>query len=268
MVSVDLVGQKVLVTIDNCVRVGDLTHADEQLGVMRLENIREINTNLELNQEFYYASEIQGVKVVDGIVDAALTKIKNHVFINQTDAIYHEAIKYIRLQSEFGVHMECIEFGRHSESPSLLSIVTARCIFIFDILWIRIPKDLAELLSSDYYRRVVHDSRLIKDVLLYRYRITLGKCFDTLVAHVATEKKTEQNVDYKLASIDISVQDCVTKYLKLPEKFYREDAVLAFRMLEEKDLLEAAKNVAFLVDLKNHFLSEILLKDVFKRCSV
>ncbi|XP_058118380.1 piRNA biogenesis protein EXD1-like [Anopheles coustani] len=263
-----VVGTKILLGVEDCVRVGDVTFVDTKRTFVRLNNIRDVNTNSERGEEFYYAPEIQSIRIVDSVIDRALTKIKNYVFINQKDVLYHEAVKYIRLQPEFGIHMECIEFGRHTEFPSLLSIVTFRCIFIFDILWLKIPKDLGELLSSDRYRRVVHDGRMIKDVLLHRYAITLGKCYDTLVAHIATRKAAEQKVNHDVASMDISVQDCVKKYFNLPERFYRENVVFTVRVLNEEAKLEAAKNVAFLIDLQNHFLSKILLVDVFKRCSV
>ncbi|XP_058127527.1 piRNA biogenesis protein EXD1 [Anopheles ziemanni] len=260
-------GQKILLGVEDCIRVGDVTFVKKRCFI-RLNNIRDVNTNSERGEEFYYAPEIQSIRIVDSVMDRTLTKIKNHVFINQIDVLYHEAIKYIRLQAEFGVNMESIEHGRHTEFPSLLSIATLRCIFIFDILWIRIPKDLAELLSSDRYRRVIHDGRMIKDVLLHRYHITLGKCFDTLVAHIATRKAAEKEVDYRLPSIDISIQDCVMKYFKIPDKFFRENVDFYKRMLSIENQLEAAKNVAFLVDLQNHFLAEIMLVDVIKRCSV
>lgn len=265
----DLVaGQKILFGVEDSFRVGDLTYINQELGMVRFNDITDVNSNSERGEECYYAPEIQSIRVLDSVVDRALTRIKIHVFINQMDGLYHEALKYIRLQPEFGVHMESIENGRHSEFPSLLTIVTFRCIFIFDILWFTIPKDLEELLTSDSYRRVIHDGRMLKDVLLYRFGITLGKCFDTLVAHIASKKAAKPDVKVNLPSIDISIQDLVKETFKLPDKFFREGVDFAKRTLPIEDQVEAAKNAAFLLDLQNHLVSKVLLADLFKRATV
>uniref|UniRef100_A0AAG5DGK1 3'-5' exonuclease domain-containing protein n=2 Tax=Anopheles atroparvus TaxID=41427 RepID=A0AAG5DGK1_ANOAO len=296
------VGQTLLLELEEECVVGELRNLSSGRTFIQLSKVRDLATNLQRGIQYYYSSEVRKIQILkqptepsysrlsnsasDGsaqtqsravlttkqlsfhYLDAALEKIQKCVFIQQTDAKYYDAIKYLQNQREFGVFMERIEDGRHSKSPSLLSFVTFRWIFIFDIKWMKITKDVGAFLSGDSHRRVIHNGRILKDVLQHCYGIVLGRCFDIMVAFIANSKAEGKIVDDPVINSEYSIQHCVEKYLKLPAKFFSVDVDFDERPLKNEGKLEAAKKVAFLLDMQNHIVHEIMFERFYGSCKM
>lgn len=287
-------GQVVLLELeDECV-IGEVLHIGGKRSFVRLKNVRDFQSNVPIsgNQD-YYNSEIRTVKIIQdcqpadesenpqegSIADSCAAaapaesitrinlediqeiydRIDNHVFVFQTDIKYHDAIKYLRTQRLIAISMEGIDGGRHSTSPSLLAIATLDRIYLFDIMWLNVPKDLRAILGDPRVRRVAHNARLIEDVLKHRYQAPLGKCFDTLVAHIST------TTDYD-DQHELSIEECLVKYLNLPNNFFDSSITYQHRPLNETQRKAAAKNVAFLLTLQDYLLHEVMLEPFYRSC--
>lgn len=296
MDKTDLVkGQMVLLELDGECVIGQVLHLASDRSFVRLQNCRDFQSNQPIvgNQD-YYNSEIRSIKIIQqsepptknddqqqengstesssGVssevvakinledIQSIFTQIDQHIFIHQTDMRYHDAIKYLKTQKHLALAVEGAEGGRCAENPSLLSIATPTRIYIFDIMWMRVTKDLKAILANPKVRRVIHNGRLVEDVLKHRFGAPLGRSFDTLVAHIATTKQ----YDYQS---EMSVAKCLAKYLNLPENFYDPEITFAHRPLNETERKAAAKNVAFLLTLQDYFIHEVMLEPFYASCN-
>uniref|UniRef100_A0A182QAQ9 3'-5' exonuclease domain-containing protein n=1 Tax=Anopheles farauti TaxID=69004 RepID=A0A182QAQ9_9DIPT len=277
-------GQTVLVELEEECLVGELVHIGSDRSFMRLSNVRDMVTKKNYGIQTYYNSEIRNIQVMVATeqktldvsptvnvvkskqltldyLEETIAQINEYVFIHQTDMKYHDSIRYLKKQRHFGIAMECIEHGRHSKSPSLLSIATFDSIFIFDIKWMEITADIRSLLTEHRYRRVLYNGRVVRDVLQYKFGVTLGKCFDIMIAHVAISK-----TEGKVVDPEISLQSCVEQYLNLPDKFFDMNINFSLRPLKDETKREAAKNVVFLLPLQDLFIHEIMLESYYTNC--
>lgn len=284
-------GQVILLELeDECV-IGEVLHIGAKRTFVRLKDVRDFQSNVPIsgNQD-YYNSEIRNIKIIkefkpEGVPgeegstaasstvasEAAVTRINlediqeifdridNHIFVFQTDMKYHDAVKYLKTQKLIAIGMEGTEAGRQSAAPSILSIATPDRIYLFDVMWINVPKDLRAILADPKVRRVVHNARLVQDVLEHRFHAPVGKCFDTLVAHIST------TVDYD-DQAELSIQQCLSKYLNLPNNFFESDIKFNSRPLNERQRKAAAKNVAFLMTLQDYLLHEVMLEPFYRSC--
>ncbi|XP_058830897.1 protein Exd1 homolog [Topomyia yanbarensis] len=287
MDKLDLIkGQILLLELeDECV-IGEILHIGAKKSFVRLQNVRDFQSNLPIrgNQD-YYSSEIRSIKIIEQSdpvdpcnassvvsttaaqsvtridlddVQEIFDRINAHVFIHQTDMKYHDAIKYLKTQKLIALTMEGIAGGRHASAPSLLSISTLERIYVFDVMWMNVPNDLRMILASSKVRRVVHNGRLLEDVLKHRYGAPLGKCFDTLVAHVSTSYDDQS---------ELTIQQCLSKYLNLPNNFFDGNITFANRPLNENQRKAAAKNVAFLLALQDYLVHEVMLEPFYQSCN-
>ncbi|XP_058121274.1 piRNA biogenesis protein EXD1-like [Anopheles ziemanni] len=296
MDKVDLkVGQKLLLQIQNASFEGELRYVSADRKFMRLSNVRDVLTNNQLGEQDYYYSEVEWIQVLENppaetspsddsssskaeipteskiskCFDEVLKKIEKCKFIQQTDTVdYHNSIKYIQNQNEFGISMEYIGDGQDSITPSLLSIVTSHCIIVLDIKTMGMTTEVGELLSNDCYMRVFHNGRWMKDALLKNFGITLGRCFDTMVVHNILTEADTNTIDESPMDTEVSIQSCVAKYLKLPDKFFDMDVNFTERPLTDACKQEAAKRVAFLLDLWNHIVHDRMLEKLYESCVV
>uniref|UniRef100_A0A182P5Z3 3'-5' exonuclease domain-containing protein n=1 Tax=Anopheles epiroticus TaxID=199890 RepID=A0A182P5Z3_9DIPT len=282
-------GQTILLELEEECLLGELQHVGSDRSFIRLANVRDMITKETYGTQTYYNSEIRNIQIIASDkakmqstslsaknpasstktnqltlekLHDTLEQINNYVFICQTDVKYHDSIKYLKKQRLLSIAMEGIEHGRHSSSPSLLSIGTQDSIYIFDIIWMKITEEMRELLCHDRYRRVVHNGRLVKDVLQHKFGVTLGNCFDIMVAHIAIHKSTGKTLEE-----DYSLQACVQSYLNLPEKFFDLNVTFSDRPLSDMARKEAAKHVAFLLPLQDFFIHEIMLEPFYSSCS-
>lgn len=298
MDKTDLVkGQTVLLELDGECVIGKVLHLGSDRSFVRLQNVRDFQSNQPiLGNQDYYNSEIRTIKIIEQgeppatnddqqqpqnggsasssavssseavakinleDIQTIFDRIDSHTFIHQTDMKYHDAIKYLKTQKLLALAVEGAEGGRCAENPSLLSIATPDRIFIFDIMWMSVTKDLKAILANPRIRRVIHNGRLAEDVLKHRFGAPLGRCFDTLVAHIATTK----NYDYQS---EISVEKCLAKYLNLPGNFFDPNITFADRPLTEPQRKAAAKNVAFLLTLQDYFVHEVMLEPFYASCN-
>lgn len=282
-------GQVILLELDDECVIGEVLHFGGKKSFVRLKNVRDFQSNVPIagNQD-YYSSEIHSIKIIQdcqpeesdgpqGSTPAKSTasdcitrinlediqeiydRIDNHIFVFQTDMKYHDAIKYLRTQKLLAIGMEGVEGGRHSPSPSLLSVATPERIYVFDVMWMNVPKDLRAILGDPKVRRVAHNARLVEDVLKHRYQAPLGKCFDTLVAHISTTNDYDDQHE-------LSIQECLAKYLNLPSNFFDPNIKYNSRPLNETQRKAAAKNVAFLLTLQDYLVHEIMLEPFYRSC--
>ncbi|XP_049296126.1 uncharacterized protein LOC125770481 [Anopheles funestus] len=280
------IGQTILLELEEECLLGKVMHVASDRSFIRLADVRDMTTDKNYGVQTYYNSEVRNIQVASTDDDTpkpttkpsenviksklltldslnnALEQINNYVFIHQTDAKYHDSIRYLKKQRHLGIAMECIENGRHSNGSSLLTIATYDSIYIFDIKWMKITDDMRDLLSSDRYRRVLHNSRLVSDVLQHKFGIPLGKCFDVMVAHIATSK----TVGHTVEDTPVSLQTCVRNYLNLPDKFFDGNVTFNLRPLSDMAKKEAAKNAVFLLPLLDLFVHEIMLEPFYSSC--
>ncbi|KXJ81715.1 hypothetical protein RP20_CCG018245 [Aedes albopictus] len=274
-------GQVILLELDDECVIGEVLHFGGKKSFVRLKNVRDFQSNVPIagNQD-YYSSEIHSIKIIQdcqpeesdgpqGSTPAKSTasdcitrinlediqeiydRIDNHIFVFQTDMKYHDAIKYLRTQKLLAIGMEGVEGGRHSPSPSLLSVATPERIYVFDVMWMNVPKDLRAILGDPKVRRVAHNARLVEDVLKHRYQAPLGKCFDTLVAHISTTNDYDDQHE-------LSIQECLAKYLNLPSNFFDPNIKYNSRPLNETQRKAAAKN--------DYLVHEIMLEPFYRSC--
>lgn len=282
-------GQIILLELEGECVIGEVLHIGAKRTFVRLQNVRDFQSNVPIagNQD-YYNSEIRSIKIIKECVhgeegstttslsstvasESAVTRIKledvqeifdridNHVFIFQTDMKYHDAIKYLKTQKLMAIGMEGTEAGRQSAAPSILSIATPDRIYLFDVMWMNVTKDLRAILADPKVRRVLHNGRLVQDVLEHRFQAPLGRCFDTLVAHISTTNDYDDQTE-------LSIQQCLAKYLNLPSNFFDSSIKFNSRPLNEKQRKAAAKNVAFLMTLQDYLLHEIMLEPFYRSC--
>ncbi|XP_049544422.1 uncharacterized protein LOC125956514 [Anopheles darlingi] len=287
-------GQTLIVELEEEVILGELMHVASDNTFIKLANVRDISANNLLGNQAYYSSEIRDIQIVDDAKDEpesstehtrvkpaashlsleclnrALKRVENCIYIQQLDSNYHDAISVLKKERTLALAMEGVEEGRHAKSVSLLSIATDSVIYIFDIKWINITKDLRELMCSDHYRRVLHNGRFMRDILLHQFNIVLGRCFDTMVAHIAIRKAATGDAladTAKEAPGTISIQECIAYYLKLPaENFFNDNVNYDLRPTSNEAKREAAKKIGFLISLQDHFIHEIMLKRFYESC--
>ncbi|XP_053689971.1 protein Exd1 homolog [Sabethes cyaneus] len=283
-------GQIVLLDLeDECV-IGEVQHIGAKRSFIRLQNVRDFQSNLPIaGKQDYYSAEIRNIKIIEKSqpvdtndesnvsasssmvaesvtridledVQQVFARIEGHVFIHQTDMKYHDAIKHLKTQKLIGLAMEDIVGGRHARTPSLLSIATLDRIYVFDVMWMNVTSDIKTLLISPKVRRVVHNGRLLEDVLKHRFDAPLGKYFDTLVAHISTNENYDDQHE-------LTIQECLSKYLNLPSNFFDSTITYASRPLTETQRRAAAKNVAFLLILQDYLIHEVMLKQFYQSCN-
>ncbi|XP_052872686.1 piRNA biogenesis protein EXD1-like [Anopheles cruzii] len=291
------VGQTLIVELDGESVLGRLCHVASGRSFIRLENVRDLATNDLQGNQCYYNSEIRSIQIVEGgertaqsndegtgeettpttlpvkqltleSLNNAIDKIQLCLYIHQLDSRYHDSIRFLKKQTTIAMAMEGVELGRHSKSPSLLSIATNSKIFIFDIKLIRITNDMKELLSSDRYLRVLYNGRFVRDALQYKFNIVLGRCFDIMVGHIAICKAyPAMATQQAIATIsDTPFEACVAHYLQLPPNFFDKSITYELRPMRDNVKREAAKHVAFLLALQKHFVNEIMLEPFYRSC--
>ncbi|KAH8296482.1 hypothetical protein KR054_006680, partial [Drosophila jambulina] len=108
-------------------------------------------------------------------------KLNRIIYIQQTDAKYHKALRDMRDQSSLSLLVEPSFYGRHP-TTSVLAVATANDTYVFDVRALgSIFKELAEILEAELPRKVVHYSHRITDHLNHRHGIQLGGICDTFV---------------------------------------------------------------------------------------
>ncbi|ETN60494.1 hypothetical protein AND_007886 [Anopheles darlingi] len=123
--------------------------------------------------------------------------------------------------------------------------------------------------SSEYFMKL---SQQLCEMLLdpITEAGVLGRCFDTMVAHIAIRKAATGDAladTAKEAPGTISIQECIAYYLKLPaENFFNDNVNYDLRPTSNEAKREAAKKIGFLISLQDHFIHEIMLKRFYESC--
>lgn len=91
---------------------------------------------------------------------------------------------YLSKESIVGMAAEGVSIGRNGEL-CLLQLATQSHVFIFDMLVlgaVAFKDGLAELIQCPRVLKVVHDSRLVSDMLFHKFGVNLINIFDTQVS--------------------------------------------------------------------------------------
>lgn len=142
--------------------------------------------------------------------------VENHVFIDQIDNKFYEAVSCIQKENTVAVIGEGSAQARFSHLV-ILGIATQQAVFLFDIvnLGARIFKEhrsfLKRFLESRNVLKVVHDCRFLSDCLKRKHDVMLTNVFDTQACHLLVVKNHSGH-----PPLTGSFSDLVTEYLNLP----------------------------------------------------
>jgi exonuclease 3'-5' domain-containing protein 1 len=93
-------------------------------------------------------------------------------------------MKYLSQENIIGVAAEGVNLGRNGQL-CLLQFATTSHVFIFDILVLgqtAFTEGLTELLECCRILKVIHDCRLISDIMFHQFGTKLVNIFDTQVS--------------------------------------------------------------------------------------
>lgn len=242
------IGQSLIVELEDECFVGELKLINKDRTRMELCNVFDFHTSEKISgNQIFYKSDIKSIKIINNdIVDGSTsgnhdpsndiiteadkqattlltscelqeieTHCKNAQYIFKTDRYYHDAIKDMRRQNEIVLNLESCQAGR-STRTTIITVATRQNVYIFDILSLgRVYPELKGVLEAPRPKKIIHDSRKIVDNLKYRQDVELKGIFDTYAAHIGV------GGDKSLWKLE----DCLKKYLNLPENFIISEKV-------------------------------------------
>ncbi|KAJ1526991.1 hypothetical protein ONE63_008536 [Megalurothrips usitatus] len=193
--------------------------------------------------------------------------VEQHVFIDQTDENFADAIRVLDSTDTVAVTAEGSNQGRFGYI-TVLCIAVHNSVFLFDImnLGMRAFKAagsfLKKLLESKRVLKVTHNCRFLSDCLKHKYEITLQNVFDTQACHsVITNNR----------GCSVRLSELVSEYLKLPgnicEEQVTDSSLWRQRPLEPQLVLAAAWRVALIRKLKSP-LDDALYAPFDKMCQL
>ena len=278
-------GDRVILELENECYVGDVHFVHINNLFIELSNVTDRLTNEPIIEILkFQKAEVKNVTILDKPGPEVIPKadneprtsnhtslsslelnqveniIRNNIYIFQTDQRYHEAIKYLTGQPQIALRMEGITKGRHSRKPSLLTISSRNQIFIFDIMYMCMPKDLKGLLENEAIVKVVCNSKIICDALEHIYCTKLVNFFDILVGHLSVTTLDVLKNEY-------DVHEIAAMYLNIPENIKSFHIRFDKRPLNEDQKVQAAINVSFYFKLHDNFVYKIMLKPFLKSCT-
>ncbi|XP_041357556.1 uncharacterized protein LOC121374519 [Gigantopelta aegis] len=106
--------------------------------------------------------------------------------VNKLDHRFYDAMEYLHQQSMIAVAFEGVEIGREGKL-AWISIATKDDLLLLDVLSLGekcFSEGFKDILESQKILKVIHDCRLLSDLLHHQYLIKLINIFDTQVADV------------------------------------------------------------------------------------
>ncbi|ESP04770.1 hypothetical protein LOTGIDRAFT_65115, partial [Lottia gigantea] len=190
--------------------------------------------------------------------------------LTKTDALFHEAIKFIAERPTIGFAAEGIDIGREGKL-CWIQIDAGGSIFLFDMLNLGtdgLKQGLKNIIQSESILKVVHDCRLISDLLHHQFRVQMLNIFDTQVAHALAYR--EQNRK-DLPRYVPGLASCLYEHLDLPdeqihiirirEQAKSEDQEIWAERPAPRWLLDAAsKHVKHLLDLRMILMEKMMVE--------
>lgn len=152
---------------------------------------------------------------------------RNYVYMSTLDSRYYEAMNYIKNCESIGLSGITTSYEK-TAAINLIVISTWEKIYILDFLIInmqklKFPPELKDILECSYVKKVMHDSRLLTEVLSRRYNINLKNIFDTKVADIAIRRKTEE-----IPKNTKNLSECLTCYFNFPTTLLAAQVLFLF----------------------------------------
>ncbi|KAK3099419.1 hypothetical protein FSP39_004072 [Pinctada imbricata] len=183
-----------------------------------------------------------------------------YVLINKLDQRFRDAVHYISQQQIIGFAIQAVCPGRLGKL-CWLQFGTAEHVFIFDVLSmgpLSFEEGIKKILESPDIQKVMHDCRLVSDMLHHQYDTNLINIFDTEVADVFVYRLHHNNDWPRYVQ---GLPHCLVDHLNLePEEvhamkvrdgFQEEDQEVWAKRPASRDILMAAmKNVMHLRKLR------------------
>ncbi|KAL3880013.1 hypothetical protein ACJMK2_032285 [Sinanodonta woodiana] len=187
--------------------------------------------------------------------------------IAQISDLFTEAIAYIKKHNIIGVAIEGVEIGRNGKLL-WLQIGTPDHVFLFDVLTLGedcFEKGLKDILENGNILKVLHNCRFPSDLLYHQYGIKLINIFDTQVADVFVYRTKRSSWPRHVQGLpaclmhhlNLRLQD--VHIMTVRENSRKDDEEVWSRRPAPQQLLEAAaKNVMYLLELRNILLEKML----------
>lgn len=140
---------------------------------------------------------------------------RNYLYMSTLDSRYYEAVKYIKNCESVGLSGITTSLEKNA-SINIIVISTWDKVYILDFLIIntqklKFPPELKDILECTYVKKVMHDSRLLTEVLSRRYNINLKNIFDTKVADILIRRRKEE-----VPKNTNNLSECLTCYFNFP----------------------------------------------------
>ncbi|XP_050389303.1 uncharacterized protein LOC126808527 [Patella vulgata] len=211
------------------------------------------------SSDYDTGSDIEESYTADGLT--VLTKI---------DDLFYQALRFISDKPVIGFAVEGVEIGRDGRL-CWIQIDANGSIFLFDM--IKLGEDgfdhgLKNIIQSEAILKVIHDCRMISDMLHHQYHIKMLNIFDTQVAHVfAYQAQNHKDLPRYVPGL----ASCLYEHLDLPneqvhvmrirEQAKAEDQEIWATRPTPKWILDAAsKHVRHLTELRIVLMEKMMIE--------
>ncbi|XP_060566954.1 uncharacterized protein LOC132725780 isoform X2 [Ruditapes philippinarum] len=190
----------------------------------------------------------------------ALPQSDEYTIIPKLCSTFYEAITYIKKHQVIGVAMEGVSIGRFGKL-CWLQVAVPDHVFMFDVLQMGrafFDEGMKDILENEHILKVLHDCRMVSDILHHQYDINMINVFDTQVANVFVyrlrhhrdwPRYVEGLASALVQHLDVSLDE--VNWAVVRERRREEDEEVWRERPPQQHLVNAAvKNVKHLLDLR------------------
>ncbi|XP_018421539.1 PREDICTED: piRNA biogenesis protein EXD1 [Nanorana parkeri] len=138
-----------------------------------------------------------------------------YTVIDQFQTLFQPTIRHLQRQKVLSLAAACLKLG-HYQKLCWLQVATRNHVYLFDILTMGpgvFKNGLQVMLQDKSILKVIHDGRLLADILFHQYGVTLTNVFDTQVGDVYLfSMETGGFLPQRTATL----KDCLIRYLNMP----------------------------------------------------
>ncbi|XP_053400528.1 uncharacterized protein LOC123556945 [Mercenaria mercenaria] len=203
----------------------------------------------------------------DSDIDA-LPQSDEYTIIPKLCNTFYESVTYIKKHQVVAVAMEGISIGRFGRL-CWLQIAVPGHVFMFDVLQMGracFEEGVKSILESEDILKVLHDCRMVSDLLHHQYDINIINVFDTQVANVFVYRLRHHHdwpryVDglgsALVQHLDLSMEE--VNWAVVRERRREEDEEVWRERPPQRHLVEAAvKNVKHLIELRMVLMEKMM----------
>ncbi|KAK3577118.1 hypothetical protein CHS0354_037153 [Potamilus streckersoni] len=187
--------------------------------------------------------------------------------LDQMSDLFKEAIAYVKKHKVIGVALEGVEIGRNGKLL-WLQIGLPDHVFLFDVLTLGkdcFDEGLKDILENGNILKVLHNCRFPSDLLFHQYDIKLVNIFDTQATDVFVYRTRKSSWPRHVQGLPaclmhhLNLQCQDVHFMTVRENSRKDDEEVWSRRPAPQQLLEAAaKNVMYLLELRNVLLEKML----------